>query len=131
MNEPMNEYGLAKKIVRHLDQGTANLDSTLKDRLQMARKHALDLYVQPNHNFSLAWAGHGAKGSHKGTHPSARAWVTLAVLVLGIMFFTYWQATQDLNDVSEIDVHLLAHDLPINAFIDTGFDTWLEGSSPE
>lgn len=134
MNEPMNEYGLAKRIVQHLDQGTANLDNTLKDRLKMAREHALNSYAQPSHNFSLAWAGHDAQGSHsnhKGIHPSPRAWVTLAALVLGIMFFTYWQATEDVNDLSEVDTHLLASDLPVNAFIDTGFDTWLEGSSPE
>lgn len=127
----MNEQDLAKKIVQHLDQGTANLDSQLKNRLQVAREHALDLYVQPNHNFNLAWSWHGNKGGHNDAHSPSRAWISLAVLVLGLMFIVYWQTTQDINDVSDIDVHLLAHDLPINAFIDTGFDTWLEGSSPQ
>lgn len=132
MNEPMNEYGLAKKIIQHLNQGAADLDSSLKDRLKMARNHALDSYVQPSHNFNLAWAGgHGGNVGRKGIHPSPRAWISLAALVLGFMFITYWQTTDDVNDLSEVDTHLLASDLPVNAFIDTGFDTWLEGSSPE
>lgn len=126
MNEPMNEYGLAKKIVHHLDYGTAHLDSRLQHRLQTARQHALEAYAKPRRSFSLAWAGHG-----HSSHSPFRIWVPLALLLLGLMFATYWQSTQDTNDVSEIDAHLLAQDLPIHAFIDTGFDTWLEGSSQE
>ena len=58
-------------------------------------------------------------------------WLPLVVLLLGLMFITYWQATDQMNDISEIDAHLLAEELPFDAFIDTGFDTWLEGSSEE
>lgn len=128
MNEPMNEYGLAKKITQHLDYGTAHLDSRLQHRLQAARRHALEAYAEPRHSFSLAWGGHGGKGGHGNTHSPFRVWVPLVMLVLGLMFVTYWQNTQEMNDASEIDAHLLAQDLPIHAFIDNGFDTWLEGS---
>lgn len=128
MNEPMNEYGLAKKIIQHLDYGTANLDDHLQHRLQTARQRVLEAYAEP-HSFSLAWAKHGHSNRH--SHSPFRAWVPLALLVLGLMFVTYWQNTQEMNDVSEIDAHLLAQDLPIHAFIDNGFDTWLEGSSQE
>lgn len=131
MNEPMNEYGLAKKIVQHLDYGTANLDRRLQYRLQAARQHALEAYAEPHHSFGLAWGGHGGKGGHSGTHSPFRAWMPLVILVLGLIFVTYWQTTQQTNDVSEIDAHLLAGDLPIHALIDTGFDTWLKGSTQE
>ena len=129
MNEPMNEYGLAKKIVHHLDHGTANLDSRLQYRLQAARQRALAAYVKPSHSFGLAWAKPG-HSSHRG-HSPFRAWVPLALLVLGLMFVSSWQSPQKMNDVPEIDAYLLAQELPIHAFIDNGFDTWLEGSSPE
>jgi len=125
----MNEHDLAKKIVRHLDYGAANLDSRLQYRLQTARQHALEAYAEPRHSFGLAWTGHG-HGGHHG-HSPFRAWAPLALLVLGLMFATYWQNTQEMNDVSEIDAHLLAQDLPVHAFIDNGFDTWLEGSSQQ
>lgn len=128
----MNEHDLAKKIVQHLDYGTGDLDSRLQYRLQAARQHALETYAKPHHRFSLAWGGgHGGKDGHSGSHSPFRAWVPLVVLILGLMFVTYWQNTQQMNDVSEIDAHLLAGDLPIHALIDTGFDTWLEGSSQE
>ncbi|MCL4470377.1 MAG: DUF3619 family protein [Gammaproteobacteria bacterium] len=127
----MNERDLAKKIVQHLDYGTANLDVRLQYRLQAARQHALEAYAKPHHSFSLAWGGHGGKGGHSGTHSPFRAWVPLVALVLGLIFVTYWQTTQQMNDVSEIDAHLLAGELPIHALIDTGFDTWLKGSSQE
>ena len=129
MNEPIDKNSLAKKIVQHLDYGTANLDSHLQQRLQTARQHALDAYAKPRHSFSLAWARHG-HGSHHG-HSHFRAWVPLVALVLGLAFVTYWQNTQEMYDASEIDAHLLAQDLPIHAFIDNGFDTWLEGSPQE
>jgi len=127
----MNEHDLAKKIVHHLDYGTAHLDSRLQYRLQAARQHALEAYAKPHHNFSLAWGGHSGGSGHHRSHLPFRAWVPLAVLLLGLMFVTYWQNTQEMNDVSEIDAHLLAQDLPIHAFIDNGFDKWLEGSSQQ
>lgn len=130
MNEPMDENSLAKKIVQHLDYGTSDLDSRLQYRLQAARQHALEAYAKPRHGFSLAWA-HAGSGSHNSSHSPFRAWVPLMVLVLGLMFVTYWQTTQQMNDISEIDTHLLAQDLPIYAFVDDGFDAWLESSSQE
>lgn len=126
----MNEHDLAKKIIRHLDYGTSDLDSRLQYRLQAARQHALEAHAKPRHGFSLAWA-HAGHGSRHSAHTPFRAWVPLMVLVLGLMFVTYWQTTQQMDDISEIDAHLLAQDLPIHAFVDDGFDTWLESSSQE
>ena len=128
MNEPMNEEGLAKKFIAHLNQGADGLDNQVQKRLQAARQRALETYVQPSHNFVLA-GNHGA--NHSRSHSPFRTWVSLAVLILGLLTVTYWQTSQDMDDGSEIDAPLLAHDLPLDAFSDTGFDTWLEGSSPE
>lgn len=125
----MNEQDLAKRIKQHLDYGTGQLDSRLQFRLQAARQHALETYAKPHHHFSLAW-GHGNHGHHGG-HSPFRAWLPLAALLLGLLFVTYWQTTEPMNDISEIDAHLLAEDLPFDALIDTGFDAWLEGSFEE
>lgn len=126
----MNEHDLAKRITQHLDHGASQLDSRLQYRLQAARQHALEAYAKPRHSFSLAW-GHGSHGGHHGGHSPFRAWLPLAALLLGLLFITYWQTTEQMNDVSEIDAHLLAEDFPLHAFIDSGFDAWLEGSSQE
>lgn len=128
MNEPMNEYGLAKKIIQHLDYGTSKLEGRVQFRLQTARQHALEAYAKPHHHFSLAWGG---RSSHHGSHSHYRTWLPLAALLLGLMFISYWHTAEQKNDLSEIDAHLLAEELPFHAFIDTGFDTWLKGSSEE
>lgn len=125
----MNENDLAKKIVRHLDQGTSNLDARVQYRLQAARQQALDACAKPRHSFHLAWDGHHI--GHNGIHAPFRAWIPLAALIAGLLFITYWQASPQTTDVFEVDAYLLAQDLPIHAFIDTGFDTWLAGSSEE
>lgn len=124
----MNENDLAKKIVQHLDQGTSNLDARVQYRLQAARQHALEASAKPRHSFHLAWDGHNI--GHHGIHSPFRAWIPLAALIAGLLFITYWQ-TSPQTDVFEVDAYLLAQDLPIHAFIDTGFDTWLAGTSEE
>jgi uncharacterized protein DUF3619 len=48
-----------------------------------------------------------------------------AALVLGLIGFAYWQ-TLTPNDFSEIDINLLTDDLPLNTYLDKGFDTWLK-----
>lgn len=121
------ENELAKRIVRHLDESIAQLDGNLHYRLQAIRERALEAYPKPRHSLSLAWAAHGG-GQHRSPF---LAWLPFAALILGLLFTVTWHATQQANDLSEIDVHLLAEDLPVTAFIDTGFDAWLEGSSPE
>ncbi|MDD5330009.1 MAG: DUF3619 family protein [Sulfuricella sp.] len=125
----MNKNDLSKKIAQHLDYGASNLDARVQYRLQAARQHALEAFAKPHHSFSLAWGGHGSR--HGSSHSPFRAWVPLMVLVLGLLFVSYWQSTPQMNDEAEIDARLLAQDLPIHALIDTGFDTWLEGSTPE
>lgn len=127
----MNDNDLAKKIIAHLDYGTSRLDGRTQYRLQAARQHALEAYAKPHHGFSLAWGSHAGKSGHSGAHSPFRIWTPLLVLVLGLMFVTYWQTTQQTNDVADIDAHLLAEDLPIHAFTDHGFDAWLTGSSQQ
>lgn len=127
----MNEHDLAKKFTQHLDYGTANLDSRVQYRLQTARQHALDAYAKPQHGFGLAWGHAGNGGSRHGSHSPFRTWLPLIALLLGLVFVTFWQNVQQTSDISEIDAYLLAEDLPLHAFIDNGFDTWLEGSSQE
>jgi len=42
--------------------------------------------------------------------------------------FAYWQTTAPLGDFADIDVNLLTDELPINAYLDSGFDSWLKRS---
>ena len=59
--------------------------------------------------------------------PMIFAAAAIAILLAG---FTYWQVTGPAStDFAEIDMGLLTDELPLNAYLDKGFDSWLKRSS--
>ncbi len=128
MNRPDDE--VAAKIVQRLDYGVESLDAGTRERLAAARKVALSRYRErPEPVFGFAWAmsALSPRGSSQRLH-GARYLIAIAALVLGLVGFAYWQTLQP-NDFSDIDVRLLTDDLPIDAYLDRGFDSWLKRSS--
>ena len=124
MNRPADEF--AGRIVRQLDYGVKRLDPATRERLAAARKAALSHYrKRPEPVFGFAWAVNAI--SQKGAERAhgARYLIAVAALVLGLIGVVYWQ-TMAPNDFAEIDVNLLTDDLPINAYLDRGFDSWLK-----
>jgi Protein of unknown function (DUF3619) len=128
MNRPDDE--VAAKIVQRLDYGVESLDAGTRERLAAARKVALSHYRErPEPVFGFAWAM-SALSLRGGSQrlQGARYLIAIAALVLGLIGFAYWQTLQP-NDFSDIDVRLLTDDLPIDAYLDRGFDSWLKRSS--
>ena len=41
-----------------------------------------------------------------------------------------WKAYQQANELADIDVQILSSDLPIDAYLDRGFQTWLTRYQP-
>lgn len=129
MNQPNDE--LARKIVQHLDFGADHVDAPTRERLLDARKIALSHYqeaAQPA--WGLAWAGQAVRRRGESHFLSPRYWVAGAALVVALIGIAYWQngATPS-TELAEIDVGLLTDELPINAYLDKGFDSWLKRSS--
>jgi hypothetical protein len=52
----------------------------------------------------------------------------IAALVLGLAGVAYMH-TPAPSDIADIDAGLLTDELPINAYLDQGFDSWLKRSS--
>lgn len=128
MNQP--EHELAKSIVRHLDYGVAQLDAGTQERLLGARKAALAQYrEQPAPVAGFAWAGLGSGRISDHHWYSARHLVAILTLVLALVGVAYWQSTAPVHDLAELDTGLLTDELPINAYLDKGFDSWLKRSS--
>lgn len=130
----MNERDMARKITQTLNHSLTQLDQDALARLQAARKQALAAQAKPRHAFGLAWAG--TSSSHHdghGTNWHPKFWLTLAVLLAATMFAADWQThnTISMDASDEVDASLLAGDLPFHAYLDEGFDTWLEESSPQ
>ncbi len=127
MTQP--EHELARKIIEHLDHGTERLEPGTRERLAAARKVALSHYHEKSET-GLAWAGQAMArfAEHRFQHTRLlAAAAAIAVLLAG---FAYWQVTGPAsNDLAEIDVGLLTDELPLNAYLDKGFDSWLKRSS--
>ena len=128
MNRPDHE--VAAKVVEQLDRSVERLDAGTRERLTAARQVAMSRYRErPEPAWGLAWAMNaiGQRGGQRA-HGS-RYLVAIAGLVLVLIGFGYWQTMTPGNDISEIDVGLLTDELPINAYLDKGFDSWLKRAS--
>jgi len=128
MNQPEHEF--AAGVIRHLDYGVAQLEATTRQRLFAARNAALARYrEQPAPVAGLAWAGGivGRLGEHRWM--GARQLVAISTLVIALVGVAYWQSNAPVNELAEIDTYLLSDELPPNAYLDKGFDSWLKRSS--
>ena len=127
MNQP--EHELAKKLVQYLDYGVDHIEPGVRERLAAARRSALSHYRErPATVLGLAWAGPAARWRTEYRFNSARLLIAAATLVLATAGVVYWQSAGPANGLTEIDLNLLTDELPINAYLDKGFDSWLKRS---
>jgi hypothetical protein len=128
----MNQAETAKKITAYLDKGTAELKAGTAYKLQIARQAALDAVRLPQRSSELALAG-ARSGSLGGGRPllgGARLWIGILLIVGGVLFFRNWQIAQQTRDIEETDAALLTSELPIEAYLDRGFQNWLKELQP-
>lgn len=124
MNE---EIRFAHKIRHVLNHGNDTLDAKVAKRLHMARTAALGRQRQPAAMLSLAGLGH-LTGDFFRT--SLAPTVLAFALVIGAAGAIYFDDMQQARENEEIDSALLSDDLPINAYLDDGFQEWVATSSP-
>ena len=123
----MNEREFAYKIKQQLDQ-QLDLDSATLNRLKAAREKALARQRVAKPVFVLAWAD-AAHARLSGNPTSSSIIVAGAALILALLGVQYyWQQTPTVEEIEEIDAAILTGDLPINAYLDKSFDTWLKRS---
>jgi len=128
MNQP--EHELTNKIVQHLDYGVDQLEPRVRARLFAARQSALSHYrEQPVAVAGLAWAGQVAARITDHRYASTRQLAAISLLVVALAGVAYWQSNGVTNEATDIDTGLLTDELPINAYLDKGFDSWLKRSS--
>jgi hypothetical protein len=122
------ETDFARRLVGHLDEGASGLRQGTVNRLAQARRAALEQWhPAPAPAWGLAWASALGARVTESRYFQSRYVVPLALLVLGLAGAGYWQLT--VNDVADIDAGLLTSDLPIDAYLDQGFDQWLKRPS--
>ena len=130
-----DDQELAKKITALLDRGNDDLRQGTVYRLQLARQAALAKMAgrsdspQTTMEHALAGAGGtGTLGSMRRLVTDFRLWLGVLVLVGGVYFFDYWTVLQQASEIAELDSALLGSDLPVDAFLDKGFENWLKHS---
>ena len=124
----MNEQQIAYRIKQILSRGL-DLDSEKLSRLKFAREGALARQRVESNAPALVWASNvlGRLGSSFSFVP--RVVLSMAVLILGLISVNQWRESQVAAEIEEIDAAVLTGDLPLDAYLDKGFDAWLKRSS--
>lgn len=116
---------IAKEIISLLDESAQGIDSSVAARLSGARRQAVARMQQ-----AQSVAGHGGLTHlmNEFMHQH-RVLVSAGLLCSAILvaFVVTQQFSQDALEQS--DAFLLGSELPPEAFLDKGFDTWVEQSS--
>jgi hypothetical protein len=125
----MNEIQFGNKVRQVLNRGL-RVDANTARRLKAARELALSRQ-RPQPAAQLAWADNvlGRLGGWTGL--ALYVILPLAVLLIGAAGIYDWQQNQLIAELEEIDTQLLADDLPIDAYLDRGFQNWLRKRSAE
>src|SRR5436190_20400190 len=126
----MNELKFANKIRQALNEGSrlqGERGARIVERLRAARERAVERR-RIAHEPAWARGTHGgALGGFGGTGDfSLRLALAAALLVAGLVAIYSGQLDQRAAEVEELDALLLTDDLPIDAYLDRGFETWLK-----
>jgi len=120
----MNEPQFGNKIRHLLSQG-APLDASISAKLRAAREAAL-ARQKPESARGETWMGGilGRLGGLSGL--SLRLIVPVLALAIGLAAVVTWEQRQRAAEVEELDALVLTGDLPIDAYLDRGFEAWLK-----
>ena len=134
MIDQQNEF--TKQITSYLDKGAAGIKEGTLYRLQQARAQALARLQVPTTAAEpfLAPALSGG-GTRHGSAPggiwkNTRLWLGIVIIVVASFGYQQWQLYQQTEELEELDTQLLSSDLPIDAYLDQGFQSWLTRSDP-
>ncbi|MBL8529967.1 MAG: DUF3619 family protein [Burkholderiales bacterium] len=133
----MSEEQFGRRVAWHLDRGLDQLDQGTLTALAAARQAALSgrSAYQQSSVPAMAAAGRGTVSSAQ-RRTRVRWWVPASAVALAAAALVYVQTLNNQHsmltpnhELGTLDARLLADDLPIDAYLDKGFDAWLEDTS--
>jgi hypothetical protein len=116
-----------RKLADRLSDTTQDLSSDISERLKAARMQALSkrriVRVQAISNVNTNGGSATLTGGDWGSSIWARLglFVPLLALIAGLLTITIIQEQLRVDELAEVDVELLADDLPPAAYTDPGF----------
>ena len=121
----MNESKLGNKIAQLLNRSLDDIEQHTLNRLQSARRASLEKNYRVVETLVTAGDSPTIRGENS-SYFNAKNLISLVTLLLVLAGASYWQTLQYGDQNEEIDIMLLADDLPINAYLDNEFDVWLD-----
>lgn len=118
------ELHVAYQIRRHLNGSVAGIGPDKLERLRAGREQALA--KQKKTSASLAIAGGGSMHYFGFDLRWMGQLVPLLVLLVGLLAMSTWHQNRYAEELADIDVQMLADELPPTAYLDRGFGTWLK-----
>lgn len=125
----MNEPQFGKKVRLLLNQ-RLGVDATVAARLSAARERAL-ARQRPEPGPVVAFTGNVLERFEGWGGLSLRILLPLALLVGGLAGIYSWEQNQRIAEIEDIDAQLLTDELPIDAYLDRGFQRWLKKRETE
>ena len=121
---------LAQRLARVLDEGTDKLPAGTREALALARQQALARHMGDHVRVTASRARLATTGGFDLDQWTfgIRYLIPLAALVLGLIGVVYVQTNGVMSGIADIDLGLLTDDLPIDAYLDKDFDSWLKRS---
>lgn len=123
------EKDFAQKITNTLTWGLSRIDDDKMTRVRASRQRAMAAYRAPVTILGLVTvSGQSMEMSRWIRKPLF--WLPIFAVVAAVSTYTL-TGTDDIYDVTggELDAQILTGELPINAFLDKDFGSWVQESS--
>lgn len=124
----MNEKEFSQKITRTLNWGLSRIDDDKLSKLRTARQLAMSQYREPANVLGLVTV---SGPTLNASSPFRKPLFLLPILAILLLFASYSFTSDDdiVDESGELDARLLTGELPINAFLDKDFQSWVKDSS--
>ena len=122
----MNDPDFRRRLKQHLNLSLQGIDPSVTSRLHAARRKAIERQKVSVTGLSLAGAG---RMIAEHLIPERRTAIAMLLVILVAVGSAVLGDLQHAADIEEVDSSLLADDLPIDAYLDRGFDTWLQNEA--
>ncbi|GIZ52446.1 DUF3619 family protein [Noviherbaspirillum aridicola] len=124
------QVNFAYKIRHALNENLDSIPAPAAVRLAAARRLALSRRKPDAGARVLAWLPLPvtARGFASRPHPwlaAAGAALPVLALVAGLAGIFHFEEQRRIDEIAEIDAEVLADDLPLSAYLDNGFHTFL------
>ena len=124
----MNEKDFGQKITRTLNWGLSRIEEDKLARLRAGRRKAMDAYREPVTILGLVTvSGQTLDVSNWMRKPLF--WLPVLAIAAAIGAYSLNGADDVYDDVGELDAKILTGELPIDAFLDKDFASWVKESS--